>query len=137
MFIKIKKLALFSWLNLQKIADIRSTTAEFFMKIVFFCKISSNRERKRIILYTYSKKMAEISNMDANSSGAMLENLDSKPSELPMDDGDVLLDYEAEEPDEIENPPVKDSDTENAENEPDFTKIDGRNAFISSVICQN
>ena len=81
--------------------------------------------------------MAEISNMDANSSGAMLENLDSKPSGLPMDDGDVLLDYEAEEPDEIENLPVKDSDTENAENEPDLTKIDGRIAFISSVVvCQ-
>ena len=80
--------------------------------------------------------MAEISNMDANSSGAMLENLDSKPSGLPMDDGDVLLDYEAEEPDEIENLPVKDSDTEYAENEPDLTKIDGRNDFISSVNWQ-
>ena len=80
--------------------------------------------------------MAEISNMDANSSGAMLENLDSKPSGLPMDDGDVLLDYEAEEPDEIENPPVKDSDTEYAENEPDLTKIDGRNAFSRLLIAK-
>ena len=33
---------------------------------------------------------------------------------------------------EIKNQPGKDSDTENAENEPDLTKIDGRNAFISS-----
>ena len=77
--------------------------------------------------------MAEISNMDANSSGAILENLDSKPSGLPMDDGDVLLDYEAEEPDEIENLPVKDSDTEN---EPDLTKIDGRNAFVCYLFAK-
>ena len=78
--------------------------------------------------------MEEIGNMDANSSGAMLENLNSKPSGLPMDDSDVLLDYEAEEPDEIENLPVKDSDTENAENEPDLTKIDGRNALFRLLL---
>ena len=78
--------------------------------------------------------MEEIGNMDANSSGAMLENLNSKPSGLPMDDGDVLLDYEAEEPDEIENLPVKDSDTENAENEPDLTKIDGMNALVRLLL---
>ena len=35
----------------------------------------------------------------------------------------------------IENQPGKDSDTENAENEPDLTKIDGGNAFISAIIC--
>merc|ERR1711976_953164 len=38
-------------------------------------------------------------------------------SVLPIDDGDVLLDYEAENP-------VKDSDTENADLEPDSNKLD-------------
>merc|ERR1711988_464355 len=72
--------------------------------------------------------MAEVDNMDTHSGNGMSENgletsVKRQTSVLPIDDGDVLLDYEAEEPDEIENP-AKDSDTENADLEPDSNKLD-------------
>jgi len=72
--------------------------------------------------------MAEIDEMDTHSGNGLSENvLDTsvkrQTSILPVDDGDVLLDYEAEEPDDVENL-AKDSDNENADLEADSNKLD-------------
>ena len=74
--------------------------------------------------------MAEIDKMDTHSGNGLSENvLDTsvkrQTSILPVDDGDVLLDYEAEEPDDVENL-AKDSDNENADLEADSNKLDGK-----------
>ena len=81
--------------------------------------------------------MEEVDNMDTHSANGMSENgletsVKRQTSVLPIDDGDVLLDYEAEEPDEIENP-AKDSDTENADLEPDSNKLDGECLIFSNI----
>ena len=56
--------------------------------------------------------MAEISTMDTTNTAKISDKVELKPNVLSVDDGDVLLDYEAEEPDDLENP-AKDSDGEN------------------------
>merc|ERR1739848_292190 len=56
--------------------------------------------------------------MDTANTAKISDKVELKPNVLSVDDGDVLLDYEAEEPDDLENP-AKDSDGENGEMQDD------------------